>query len=235
MKLKITPENIVFDYFFYSFIIPKNSSINYSFPMEMTEDYGVSPRMIILSKDEEIKYNFYFIGWIFYHAELVLNMLFYLYNPFLALSMRSLYKNQHTTVGVNNLASRKSALEKIEQVLKILKENGYEITIVENEFKKIVETGINKNQQEGTTQWKKDKFWGFITILLLFIGFSGYIYYKGYLDFSDKFILVPIFVVGIIIFIGLITIFAKTKNFLYKLLFTILFTVILISILDNVF
>jgi hypothetical protein len=203
--------------------------------MEITEDWGVSPRMIILSEDQEIKYNFYFIGWIFYHIELVLSILFYLYEPFYAISASVLGKNRHTTVGVHNLASRSCAFKKIEQVLKTLKENGYEITSTEKEFKKIVENGVNKNQQAGTIEWKKDKFWAFICFLILFIGFSSYIYYKGYVDFSDKFILVPMFVVSIIIFIGLITIFAKTKNILYKLLFFILFIVILFSILDNVF
>lgn len=223
MKIIITPEKIIFDYLFYSIIIPRDNAIQYSFPMEIADSIGHPPAMIIVSENKQIKYKFGFIG----------RLMYWLQEFFINSTEATVIygMNELTMVRAKTL-SREASLNKIKDTLQSLKANGYEVAGAEAELQKIIITGPNKKLQEGTAEWRLDKLKLFRNIILATVGIFIVFYWQGDFNNNDGFIIVPIFVFGIIIFISLITIFARIKNFLWILFFIIFALVILLSILD---
>jgi hypothetical protein len=226
MKLKITPENIVFDYLFYSVIIPKSKEISYNFTSEDTYDIGFPPAMSIVSQKQIINYKIKIIGQLIYWLENIASSLDYKTSAF-----RAVFPNWRTTIKSKSF-SRDASLGKIKETLQSLKSNGYEVSAAEAELQKIITAGLNKKLQEGTVQWKKDKLKLFRNIILVVAGMFAIFYFRGDFNRDDKFIIVPIFVFGIIILISLIVIFSKNKNIIWKLLLATILFLILGKIID---
>ncbi len=224
MKLKITPENIVFDYSFYSVIIPNSKEISYNLSSETTnDDIGLPPKMVILSQKQIIKYKVKIISQLIYWLEDAVNFLNY--------RAYFIFPNWRTTIRSKSF-SRNASLDKIKETLQSLKSNGYEVTTVEAELQKIISTGLDKKLQEGTTQWRKDKLKLFRNVILVTLGIFAIFYFQGDFNRDDKFIIVPIFVFGIILLVGLIVIFGRNKNILWKLLLGVILLLILGKIID---
>lgn len=223
MKLKITPENIIFDYLFYSVIIPNSKEINYNLSSETTNDVGLPPIMVILSQKQIIKYKIKIISQLMYGLENVAHALNY--------STYFILPNWRTTIRSKSF-SRDASLGKIKETLQSLKANGYEVIVAEAELQKIISTGLDKKLQEGTSQWRKDKLKLFRNVILVTLGIFAIFYFRGDFNRDDKFIIVPIFVFGIILLISLIVIFSKNKNIIWKLLLAIILLLILSKIVD---
>lgn len=223
MKLIITPAQIVFDYLFYSIVMPKDNTIQYSFPTEIADSIGHPPSMIIISENKKIKYKFGFIGRLMYWLEE------FFINSTEATVMYGI--NELTMVRARTL-SRESSLNKIKETLDSLKLNGYEVKTAEIELKKIITDGPSKKLQEGTSQWRKDKALLFFSILSVFIIGMVWAYFQGAFSNGDGLIMVPIFVFGIIFLVGLMTIFARIKNFLFILLSILLGLMIFLFIFN---
>jgi hypothetical protein len=222
MKLKITPENITFDYLFYSVIIPKSKEINYNLS-EDTYEIGIMPRMVILSQKQIIKYKVKIISQLIYWFE---NILDYFNAPW-----NFILPNWRTTIRSKSF-SRDASLGKIKETLQVLKSNGYEVTAAEVELQKIIDAGPDKKLQEGTVQWRKDKLKLFRNILLVVAGMFAILYFRGDFNGDDKFIIVPIFIFGIIALLALIVIFAKSKNIIWKLALAVILLLIIGEIID---
>jgi hypothetical protein len=223
MKLKITPENIIFDYLFYSIVIPKDKTIQYSFPMEIADTIGHPPAMIILSENKQIKYKFGFIGRLMYWVEYIIASS--------AEDIAAYGSNERTMVRAMTL-SREVSLNKIKETLQSLKANGYEVAKAEAELQKIISAGPDKKLQEGTVQWRKDKLKLFRNVILVVTGMFAILYFRGDFNGDDKFIIVPIFIFGIIALLAFIVIFSKSKNIIWKLAFAVVLLLIIGKIID---
>ncbi len=223
MKLIITPAQIVFDYLFYSIVMPKDNTIQYSFPMEMADTIGHPPAMIIVSENKQIKYKFGFFGRLMYWLEYIIASS--------AEEIAAYGSNERTMVRARTL-SREASLNKIKETLQSLKVNGYEITGAETELQKIITAGPSKKSQEGTSHWRKDKALLFIIILSLFTLGMVWAYFQGAFSDGDGLIMVPIFVFAIIFLVGILTIFSRIKNFLFILLSILLGLMMLLFIFN---
>lgn len=226
MKLTITPEKIIFDYLFYYLIIPKSKEISYYFTSEDTYDAGFPPAMAIVSSKQITKYKIKIIGQLIYWLEDVAIFLNYRANV-----LRLVFPHLRTTIRSKSF-SREASLNKIQETLQSLKTNGYEVSLAEKELQKIISTGLNKKLQEGTVQWRKDKLMLFKNVLLVLAGIFIIFYLRGDFDGNDGFIIVPIFIFGIILIISLVVIFGRNKNIIWKLFLAVIIFLILSKIVD---
>ncbi len=211
--IKISPTKITFSSKFFNLDLPNDENL----------------KMVIIDTRKVVGLNSsYFISLFFdsknkvfspWYGNIVYNILWFLYG---AIYPTGSHKTPTTVNGQ----------EQIKNTIDELRTNGYDVVDIENEFQKILAERPDKKLQAGTIEWKKDKIWGFTAILLVFISLIGLVYYKGNVDGSDGFIAIPIFVTITIILIGLVTIFTKTKHFLWKLLFLIIVLAIIGSVID---
>ena len=225
MKLKITPENIVFNYLFYSVIIPKSKEISYNFSSEDTYNIGFPPAMAIVSQKQIIKYKIKIIGQLIYWLENIV------YLDYRAIAFRAVFPHWRTTIK-SKCFSRDASLNTIKETLQSLKSNGYEVNLAETELQKIISAGQNKKLQEGTVQWRKDKLKLFRNVILVVAGIFIIFYFLGDFNRDDKFIIVPIFIFGIITLVALIIIFSKSKNIIWKLAFAVILLLMIGKIID---
>lgn len=134
-QIKISPEQIEFDHFYYSVIIPKNSDIRYYMPTEISSTIGIPPFMAIDSNR-------------------------YIFKSFLGSAMGKIFyflrKYVHSG-RYNYPPNMVSSLANIEKVLLQLEQYGYNVAQAKAEFLKIKNTSPDPKTVSGTKEWRGDK------------------------------------------------------------------------------
>lgn len=238
MKIKITPQEIIFNYFFFAVIIPKNTRISYVFPMEFTDILGESPKMILIPENKKINYRFYFISkFVYWFLEIIDN---YLWRYTSAAPPIILLDNRYTTIenSINHIffgfLRKKEGFDYIQKIIKSLKENGYNVVEAENKLIKILELEkkqLNPIEQKIVT---KNSLLFFLIVCLLSSIPLIFIYLQDYWQKNMQAAALISALSGVFFIFGTsIAFFAKKRDFLIKFLIIVIIIIMLANFLDE--
>lgn len=244
MKLKIDQNQIEFDYFFFSVIIPKNTKISYIFPMDFTEILGDSPKMIVIAENKKINYKFYFISkFIYWFLEVINNYLVRIgssgkHPPIILIENRYTIIPRPSYFYAFSIFSlgflrKKSFFKYIQETLRSLKNNGYNVVDAENQLQKILTLDNKKLNPEEKNIRFKDGWKFFLIVCFLAIAPFIFMYLQGDFRKNSEIIAIVSAISAVILFFGIIiAIFANKRNFLAKLFFILIILIIIANILD---
>ncbi len=239
MKIKITPQEIIFNYFFFAVIIPKNTRISYVFPMEFTDLLGESPKMVLIPENKKIDYKFYFISkFVYWFLEIIDN---YLWRGIPSAPPIIFLNNRYTTIENTpnplffGFLIKKEGFNLIQKIINSLKANNYDVSEAEDKLKKILEL---ENKQLSPLEQKivtKNRIIFFIIVCILTSIPLIFIYLQNYWQKNIQ-VAALIFALSSIFFIfgTSIAFLGKKRNFLIKFLITIIIIILLANFLDKI-